>query len=145
VRRADEQVLDVVVFLEVHAGDANPATALLAVGGQRQRLDVARVRDRDDHLLVGDQILDVEVVLARGDHRAPLIAVALADLRQLLLDQREDHVLVAEQRAQLLDALAEVRVLTLDRVGLQRGQLLQAQVEDRLGLDLRQAVGVHQA
>ena len=36
-------------------------------------------------------------------------------------------------------------MLALDRVGLQRGQLLQAQVEDRLGLDLRQPVGVHQA
>jgi hypothetical protein len=138
-------VLDVVVFLEVHPDDADAAATLLAVGRQRQRLDVPGVRDRDDHLLVGDQVLDVEVVLTRRDHRAALVAVALGDLGQLLLDQRQDHLLVAEQRAQLLDALAEVGVLALDRVGLQRGQLLQAQVEDRLGLDLRQAVGVHQA
>ena len=80
---------------------ADAAAALLAVGGERQRLDVARVRDRDDHLLVGDQVLDVEVVLGRRDLRAALVAVALGDLEQLLLDQREDLVLVAEQLAQL--------------------------------------------
>src|SRR3712207_7437634 len=34
---------------------------------------------------------------------------------------------------------------TLFRSGLQRGQLLQAQLEDRLGLDLREPEGVHQA
>ena len=98
MRRAHEEVLDVVVFLEVHPDDPDAAATLLAVGRQRQRLDVAGVRDRDDHLLVGDQVLDVEVVLARRDHRAALVAVALGDLAQLLLDQREDHVLVAEQR-----------------------------------------------
>ena len=54
---------------------------------------------------------------------------------QLVLDQLEDHVLVAEQLAQLADALDHVGVLLAHRVGLQRGQLLQAQVEDRLGLD----------
>ena len=145
VRRAHEEVLDVVVVLEVHAGDADPAAALLAVGRERQRLDVAGVRDRDDHLLVGDQVLDVEVVLGRRDDRAPLVAVALRDLEQLLLDQAEDLLLVAEQLAQLADPLDLVGVLALDRVGLERGQLLQPQLEDRLGLDVAQAEALDQA
>ena len=64
---------------------------------------------------------------------------------QLLLDQRQDLVLVAEQLAQLADALDHVGVLAPDRVGLERGQLLQAQLEDRLGLDLGQPEALDQA
>ena len=145
VRRADEEVLDVVLVLHVHAGDADAAALLLAVGGERQRLDVAGLRDRDDHLLVGDQVLDVHVVLGEGDLGAPLVAVALLDLEQLLLDQAHHARLVAEDLAQLLDPLERVRVLLLDLVRLERGEPLEAQVEDRLGLDLREAELVHQA
>ena len=57
----------------------------------------------------------------------------------------EDHVLVAEQLAQLADPLHLVRVLLAQRVGLERGQLLQAQFEDRLGLDVRELEALHQA
>ena len=38
-----------------------------------------------------------------------------------------------------------VGVLALDRVGLERGQLLQAQLEDRLRLDVREPEALHQA
>jgi hypothetical protein len=103
------------------------------------------VRDRDDHLLVGDQVLDVDVVLGVRDLGAALIAVALGDLEQFLLDQAVDLVLVAEQLAQLANALDEVGVLALDRVGLERGQLLEAQLEDRLGLDVGEPKALDQA
>ena len=36
-------------------------------------------------------------------------------------------------------------MLALDRVGLERGQLLQAQLEDRLGLDVGEAEALDQA
>ena len=54
---------------------------------------------------------------------------------QLLLDHREHAALVAEDRAQLGDPLGHVGVLLFDLVGLERGQLREAQVEDRGGLD----------
>ena len=73
-------MLDVVVVLHVHPGHADAAAALLAVGGERQRLDVAGVGDRDHHLLVGDQVLDVDLALGVGDLGAPLVAVGLGDL-----------------------------------------------------------------
>ena len=133
--RADEEVLDEVAVLHVHAGDAAAAAVLLAVGVERQRLDVAGVRDRDHHLLVGDQVLDVDLALGVGDLGAALVAEALGDLAQLLLDDREHAQLVAEDRAQLGDPLDDVGVLAPDLVGLERGQLGEAQVEDRRGLD----------
>ena len=97
MRRADEEVLDEVAVLHVHAGHAAAATLLLAVGRQRERLDVAGLRDRDDHLLVGDQVLDVDLVLGVRDLRAALVGEAICDLAELLLDQRQDGRLVAEQ------------------------------------------------
>jgi hypothetical protein len=124
-------VLDVVAVLHVHPGHADAAAVLLAVRGQRQRLDVARLRDRDDHLLVGDQVLDVDLVLGGRDLGAAIVGEALGDLAQLLLDEAQDARLVAEDRAQLLDALDDVGVLVADLVGLERRQLRQAQVEDR--------------
>ena len=53
--------------------------------------------------------------------------------------------LVAEQLAQLADPLADVVVLALDRVGLERRQLREAQVEDRRRLDLAEPELAHQA
>ena len=145
MRRAHEEVLDVVAVLHVHPGHAAPAALLRAVGRQRQRLDVAGLRDRDDHLLLGDQVLDADLVLGVGDDRPPLVAEAVGDLPQLLDDDREDARLVAEDRAQLADALDLVGVLGLDRVGLERGELRQAQVEDRRRLDLGQPEAARRA
>ncbi len=114
---------------------ADPAAALLAVGRQRQRLDVAGVGDRDHHLLVGDQILDVDLALGVGDLGTALVAVGLGDLGQLVLDQPVDPFLVAEDLPQLLDPLDQIGVLLLDLVGLERGQPAERQLQDRLGLD----------
>jgi hypothetical protein len=138
-------VLDVVLVLHVHPGHADAAALLLAVGRERQRLDVAGVRDRDDHLLVGDQVLDVDLVLGVGDLRAAVVAVAIADLEQLLADQAHDLGLVAEDVAQPGDPLDDVGVLGLDLVRLERGEALQAQVEDRLRLCARQLEALDQA
>ena len=127
-------MLDVVVVLHVHPGDALAPAVLHPVGGQRQRLDVAGLRDRDDHLLVGDQVLDVHVVFGVGDLRAPVVAVGLADLEQLLADEGHDARLVAEDLPQLADPLDEVGVVALDLVDLERRQPAQRHREDRLGL-----------
>ena len=99
MRGAHEEVLDEVAVLHVHPRDPAPAAVLLAVGRQGQRLDVAALGDRDHHLLVGDQILDIDLVLRVADLGATLIAEALGDLRQLLLDHIEHPSLVAEDRA----------------------------------------------
>ena len=80
-----------------------------------------------------------------GDLGAPLVAVGVGDLLQLLLDQSEHARLVAEDLAQLLDPLEHVLVLLADLVGLQRGEALEAQIEDRLRLDARELEALHQA
>ena len=78
-----------------------------------------------------------------GDLGPALVAVGVGDLLELVLDQPHDPALVAEDLPQLLDALDDVLVLGADLVALQRGQLAQAHLDDRVGLDLRQLELVH--
>ena len=80
---ADEQVLDEVLVLERLPVEPAAAAPLLLVRRHRRALDVARVRDGDHHLLVGDQVLDRELALVARDLRAALVAVLVDDLLQL--------------------------------------------------------------
>ena len=68
-------MLDEVLVLEVHAHHADAAAALLPVGRHGQPLDVARAGDRDDHVLLGDHVLELERVLAGHDLGAAVVAL----------------------------------------------------------------------
>ena len=83
VRGGDEQVVDVVLVLDLRPAQALAAPPLRTVGGDREALDVATGRDGDDHLLVGDEVLDVDLALGGDDLRAPLVAEALPDVEEL--------------------------------------------------------------
>src|SRR3954453_13285501 len=133
-------MLDVVLVLQVHPHHADAAAALLAVGRDRQPLDVAGLGDRDHHVLFRDHVLELKLFLGGDDLRATVVAAAIdaLQLEQLVLDQRIDLLLGAEQVAQLVDALANVLELVLDALALERGQREQAQLEDRNRLPLGQ-------
>ena len=115
--------------------------------GHGQPLDVARSRDRDDHVLLGDQVLELEVLLG-GDDLGPAIVVAAVDaleLEQLLANQRVDAGLVRQDRSQLGDLLLQICELALDLLALERGESRQPQVQNRLRLRLRELERRHQA
>ena len=122
-----------------------PAAVLRAVGGDRQALDVAGGGDGDDHLLHGDHVLDVDLVLGGQDLGAAVVAVHLLDLEELLLDDVVDEAFVGQQALQVGDALEEVAVLFLDLVALEGGEVAQTQVDDGLGLLLAEAEAAHEA
>ena len=65
-------------------------------GVDRHALDVAGPADRDDHILLGDQVLDVEGALIRLDLRASRIAVLLLDPQDLFLDHAADLLRVLQ-------------------------------------------------
>ena len=66
------------------------------------------------------------------------------DLEQVVLDHAVDLALVGEQVAQVGDQLDELQVLLLDLVALEAGELVEAHVEDGVGLDLGEAEALHQ-
>ncbi len=146
VGRGDEEVLDVVLVFQLHAHDADAAAPLLPVRRDGQALHVAGARDRDDHVLLGDQVLELELLLGGGDLGAPVVAAAvdLLDLEQLLADERVDAGRVAEDRTKLGDPLLEVGELVLDLLAREPGEAREPKVEDRLRLDLREPEALHQ-
>ena len=87
VGRRDE-VLDHVVAAQRRAAHALPAAPLGAVLVGPGALGVAAARDRDDELLVGDQVLHGEVAVGRDDLGTPVVAVLVDDLGELLGDDR---------------------------------------------------------
>ena len=133
-----------VPLLGRHAGAPLAAAQLGAVERERRALHVPGVRDRDHHLLVGDHVLDRDVVRLGHDLGAPGVAVALLDLGQLPLDLGEQQGVGAEDGAQAIDHLEQLAVLVDQLLPLEAGEALEAHVEDRLGLHLREAEDAHQ-
>ena len=143
VRGRHEEVLDEVVVLERHALDALAATLLRAIGRHGEALDVAGVRDGDDHVLLGDEVLDVEVLGDDGgDGGTPLVAEAGRDVAQLVRDDGEDLLGMGEQVLEVLDVAVELGDLVDELLALEAGQALEAHLEDGRALDVVQAKAV---
>src|SRR5439155_216256 len=75
VGRGDKEVLDDVLLLGLHARHALAAAPLAPVRLDVRPLDVARARDRDDHLLIGQEVLDRQLGRLGEDLGAPDVAV----------------------------------------------------------------------
>ena len=131
-----QQVRDVVVVAQVAALHAPTAPTLPAerVGGDR--LDVALLRQDDDDFFVFDEIERVEVAGVDGEASPPLVAIALAQLAQLVLDDRAELLLAPQDRLELLDLLAEVAELVAQLLALELREPPELHVEDEVRLDL---------
>ncbi len=145
VRARDEEVLDEIVLAQVHALQALAAPLLLAVRGDRQSLHVTRARDRDDHVLFGDEVLDVEVLRCRGDRRAALVGELRADLGEFVLDDLQHEAHVGQHALEPVDLATKLSELLLDLVALEADETTQAHLEDRIGLGLRELEALHEA
>ena len=141
----NEQLLHEVVVLEVDATHALAAALLLAVGGHGQALDVAAARDGDDHVLVGDEVLDVQIARLVADLGAALVPEALLDLFHFLADDELDLALIGKHALVVRDLLAQLGKLGLDLLALQAGQAAQAHLEDVVGLHFGKTEALHQA
>ena len=132
--------LDVVLVLELGALAALAAALLGGEGAQGRALHVALGGERDDALLVGDDLRHVDLAGGQLDRRAALVAVLGDHLVALLDDDVADlGLLVREDELVALDARHHLPVFLLDLVALQAGELLEAHLEDGGGLDVVQA------
>ena len=141
----DEHLVDDIVLFEVRSGHALAAALLRAVGGHGDALHVAGMGDGDDHLLVGDEVLDVERALGGLDLGAALVAELAADLAHLLLDHGEDLLLVRQQVLVVGDGAAQAVQLLLNLVALETRQAAKLHLEDGRGLLGREAEALDQA
>ena len=153
VRAGREQVLDEIarVFLGRalagrHADDALAAAALRAVLAGERALDEPGVRDGDDRSLVGDEVFHVDLALVGHDLGQARRGVLRLDGLDLFLDDRQHARLLGQDVHQVLDRDHQLGVFAGDLVALQAGELVQAQVQDGVGLPLAEGVAaVHEA
>ena len=139
-----EHLGDDVAFLGLRPDDALAAAALGLVDRRLGPLDVARPRDGDHDVLVGDQVLVVDVAAVGDDLRAPGAGELSPDLQHLVLDQAAQLGRGLEDRAELGDGRPQLLGLLPQLLTLQRGEASQHHVEDRGRLDLREAEAPHQ-
>ena len=148
VRAGGEKVLDKILvlargvgaFAGGHADDALAAAALGAIGADGGALDEAGVGDGDDDAFVGDEVFDGDLAFVGnnvGQARGGVLGFYLA---QFLFDDGHDAGFFREDVQQVLDALEDLGVFELDLVHFHAGQLVEAEVEDGVGLGFAEGV-----
>ena len=70
MRRGDEQAGDEILLAGLHAGAAFATAFLRPIGRERHALDVAGMRNGDDHILTLDQVLVFHLAFLVDDDRA---------------------------------------------------------------------------
>ena len=130
----DEQAGDEILLAGLHAGAALAAAALRPVGRQRHALDVAVMGDGDDHVLALDQVLVLHLAFLLDDDGAARGGELVLDRDHLGLDDRLDAGARAQDVEIVGDLGGELVELLLDFLAPERGEPLQAQIEDGAGL-----------
>ena len=139
----DEQLGQEIVVVGRHADPALAAAALLAIGRERRALDVAEPRHGDDHVLLLDQVLDVDLVVS------PSSIVVRRGVAKRSLTATSSSFSTSSRRSRERRMCSSSLMRSPSWVSssvilaaLELGQALQAQVQDRLRLALGQAVAV---
>ena len=107
MRRCDEQLLDEILLARAHAFAPHTPAALLAIGRDRGAFQIAGVRDRDRHLLVGHQIFQRDLHAFVGDGGTTLVPVLLLHLFELFEDHIAQLLLRRKDALVFSDALAD--------------------------------------
>ena len=141
----DQHVLDEIFGARAHADAALAAAGLPPVGVHRGALEVAAAGHRHRHVLVLDQVLDVDLAGLFDDLGAPLIAELLLDFAEFLDDDRAQDSLRAEDPEVLGDAPLDVGQLVQDLLALHAGEALELHLDDGLRLALGEVEARHQA
>src|SRR5215468_2781481 len=141
MRGGDEDLRHHILLARCHAGTALAAPALGAIGGEGYAFDVAAMTDGDDHVLALDQVLVLDLTFHFHDLGEPRRSELRLDVGELSLDDVDDAGPRRENAQVLLDFIPKLLELVADLVAPERGQSLQAQIEDGTGLLVGEADG----
>ncbi len=114
----------------------------MSFGGAR----IAGLRQHDRHRLAGDQLRLVQRLrrFALDDLRATIVAIGFGVLKNLFLDQRLQSRRALQRFLQPVSLFLELVLLAADLHFLEFGQISQAQIENRFGLDIAELEALHQ-
>src|ERR1700730_10840915 len=139
VRRGDKEVLDEILLARSGADAALAAARLVTIDVDRSALDVARVAHGNGHLLVFDQVLDLDFLHAVHDLRATVVAIGLEHLPEFGDDHAPELLIARQDFTQLPDLRADFCELLQDFIDREPGQAMELEFEDGVDLDVAEA------
>ena len=146
VRAGAEEVLDEVLvlfgcaFAGGHADDPFAAAPLGAIGADVGAFDQAVMADGDDDAFIGDEVFDGHFAFVGRQFGQARRGVFFLNRLQFALDDRQDAGFPGQDIEQVLDAVKQLAVLGADLVNFQAGQLVEAQVQNRVSLGLGEGI-----
>src|SRR5467141_3478217 len=102
---------------------------------RRRALDIPRVADGNQHLRVGDQVFELDLVDLVDDLRAAIVSIRFVHFAQLADDDLLEFLVACQNLAQFGDQFTNGLQLLENFVDGELGQSMQLQFED--GVDLR--------
>ena len=136
----NEEPIHEVLVTGPHADPPLAPAFLLAVNVDRTSLDIAPMGHGDDHVLFHDHVLHPNLAGLGDDLGATGIGVLFLDFEKLLSEDLLDPRFAGQNGFQLRNQLLDLFVLVYDFLALHPSQAMELEIENRLGLDLRELV-----
>ena len=120
------------------------AFGLGSILAHRSALDVARLCEGEDALLLLDQVLNINLILHVLDFCNALIAIFVPDGGEFLLEDVSDHLFGSQQLVIVGNTFFQFFILRLQLLAVQPLEGNETHIAHRLGLDIVQMEPLHQ-
>ena len=134
-------MIDVIAGAGTTAAHTFATAALPPERIRRDRLDVSRLREDDNHFFIVDEVEHVDLTDIGRKSSTALVSVARLELTELVLDDGTQLGFALEDRFQLLDRRAELLQLIMQLLAIELGKATQRHVEDVVRLHLGELEG----
>ena len=135
-----KQVLHVILVFELAGRLATATTLLRPVGINGLHLGVTTVGQGHYHGFFGDQVFHAQVETGGDDFGTALVGIFLTDRLQFITDHFHQTFGVTQNLQQFGNLLQQFLVIVDQFFPFQTGQLLQTQIQNRLGLFRAQVI-----
>ena len=138
--RGDEHLAHRILILGGHASAAFAAPVLRPEGRERGPLDIAVMRDGDDHFVAFNQVFIIEAVPRRGNLSDTRGRISGADLGQFAAHDVVQLHAIRKDSEEFRNRFRQFLQLFPDLVTAESGQAVQTQIKDGFHLTLGQPV-----
>src|SRR5437764_1271448 len=129
-------MLDKIVILRLCTQTTLAASSLTRIGRDGRAFYVPGICDSDRHLLVGDQVFDIELDARVNDHRSAAVTKLPSDLGQFVCDYLAQNAFVLKNILELCDVLNYRLVFVEYLLAFESRQPTQLQIEYCLSLNV---------
>ena len=145
MHRCGIDILDEVFLSCIAAFGTYTSTILSAEVGKRSTLDVAEVRNGDNHFIIGIEIFCVKLFIAVFNLCATLIAIFISHGNQFLTNHIVAHLGIIEDGVEIIDILHQAVIFGVQFVLSKTGELTEFHIYNCLRLEVVEFEASHQS